>query len=395
MKKGQHILSVLNLAGFALGAALGLLWPGFFEKIGFIGTVYVNLLKLMVIPVLMCTVFCAVAQGVSRATRLLGKTVTLFALMFALSFLLTAAGVGLLQPGAGVSLAGEVWEGEGAALSLSEFFISIFPSNIIDAMGRGSMMPCILFAAACGLGAGKKGAGGLISLVKEAESVLYYVLGGIMYLTPLGVFSLMGKAVSSFGGEVLATSLTYILFAWGGCLAVLLVVMMLPLWLFARVTPLQYFRRMSRVLITALSTCSSAATLPETLRTCREEFGVPEKFTGLVAPLGCTIHMCGGAVSFCLLGLFTMQMAGQSVSLGSFVYMLLVAEIMNMAAPGIPGGGIVLGAGYLGIIGAPLSIMGMYSGIYRVLDMAYTTLNVAGDVTANVLLYESERRKRQ
>ena len=68
---------------------------------------------------------------------------------------------------------------------------------------------------------------------------------------------------------------------------------------------------------------------------------------------------------------------------------------MNMAAPGIPGGGIVLGAGYLGIIGAPLSIMGMYSGIYRVLDMAYTTLNVAGDVTANVLLYESERRKRQ
>lgn len=158
-----------------------------------------------------------------------------------------------------------------------------------------------------------------------------------MYLTPLGVFSLMGKAVSNFGGEVLATSLTYILFAWGGCLAVLLVVMMLPLWLFARVTPLQYFRRMSRVLITALSTCSSAATLPETLRTCREEFGVPEKFTGLVAPLGCTIHMCGGAVSFCLLGLFTMQMAGQSVSLGSFVYMLLVAEIMNMAAPGSRG----------------------------------------------------------
>lgn len=393
MKKRDKILSALNLGGFLLGALLGLMAPELFEKIDFIGTVYVNLLKLMVVPILMCTVFHAVSRSTGQTSRLLGKIVGLFVLMFALSFLLTAGWVMLLQPGQqGISLS-QGWNGQGAALSLREFFIQLFPSNIFKAMGEGSLMPCILFAAALSFGAGKTGSEKLIAVIKEAENTLHYVLRGIMYLTPLGVFSLMGSASAGFGGEVLSASLTYILCAWGGCLLVVFVIMIFPLWLFCKITPLQYLRRMGRVYLTALSTCSSAATLPETLRTCKEEFHVPEQLTGLSVPLGCTIHMCGGAVSFCLLGLFAFQAAGQPVSLGTFLYMLLVAEIMNMAAPGIPGGGIVLGAGFLSIIGAPLSIMGMYSGIYRVLDMAYTSLNVAGDVTANVLLDAMERRK--
>jgi len=121
---------------------------------------------------------------------------------------------------------------------------------------------------------------------------------------------------------------------------------------------------------------------------------VPEEITGIVVPLGCTIHMCGGAVSFCLLGLFTMQMAGLPVTLGMFLYMLLLATLINMAAPGIPGGGIVIGATYLTILGAPTGFIGLYSGIYRLLDMAYTTLNVTGDITANVLISEAEKRRR-
>lgn len=394
MKKKDKILTVLNLAGFGLGALLGLVLPGFFDSISFVGTVYVNLLKLMVVPILMCTVFCAVSRSTGQTSRLLGKIVGLFVLMFAVSFLITALWVSMLKPGEGALLLGEEWSGESASLSLSEFFVRLFPSNIFAAMGEGSLMPCILFAAALGFGAGKTGSEKLIAVVKELENALHYVLKGILYLTPVGVFSLMGSATAGLGAEILGTSLVYILCAWGGCLLVVVLVMMLPLWLFCKIPPLQYFRKMGRVYLTALSTCSSAATLPETLRTCREEFQVPERLTGLSVPLGCTIHMCGGAVSFCLLGLFSFQMAGQPVTVGTFLYMLLVAEIMNMAAPGIPGGGIVLGAGFLSIIGAPLGIMGMYSGIYRVLDMAYTSLNVAGDVTANVLLNAFEGRKR-
>ena len=115
---------------------------------------------------------------------------------------------------------------------------------------------------------------------------------------------------------------------------------------------------------------------------------------GVAAPLGCTIHMCGGAVSFALLAFFSCQMAGRTLSLGSFLWMLLVALLLNMGAPGIPGGGVVLGATYLGMLGFTdwELFLGMYAGIYRLLDMAYTSLNVAGDVTANVLIDRWERK---
>lgn len=386
-------LSLLNVAGFVLGAGLGLLFPRFFEKTAFIGTVYVNLLKLMVIPMLMLSVFNAIAGNRKGTGGLLLKALGLFALLFTLSFLLTSLPVSLFKPGVGANLAAEPWEGEAASPSLATFFTKLLPDNIFAAMGRGELMPCILFAAAAGVAAGQLDTKGVKTLAQEGEKLFSKLLGYVLYISPLGVFALMGAGVARFGGAVLGSSLKYVLWAWGACLLVLLAVMILPLWLFCRISPIEYFKAVGRVLLSALSTCSSAATLPETVRCCREEFQIPEHYIGLVTPLGCTVHMCGGAVSFALLGLFSLQMAGQSISLGLFLYMLLVALVMNMAAPGIPGGGILLGAGFLSIIGAPLSIMGVYAGIYRLLDMAYTGLNVAGDVTANLLLYRFTKDK--
>ena len=104
--------------------------------------------------------------------------------------------------------------------------------------------------------------------------------------------------------------------------------------------------------------------------------------------------MCGGAVSFCLLGLSVFQMTGRSITFSVLFTMLFISLVLNMGAPGIPGGGIVLGATYLAMLGLQNMelILGMYAGIYRILDMAYTSLNVAGDVTANLLIDNWERK---
>ena len=135
-----------------------------------------------------------------------------------------------------------------------------------------------------------------------------------------------------------------------------------------------------------ISTCSSAATLPYTLKVCKEELKVDEKTVGIVAPLGTTIHMCGGAVSFSLLGIFCAQLFGVDITFGLFLMMLVSSILINMAAPGIPGGGVVIGATYLQGLGIPLDFRGFYSGICKILDMLYTTLNVTGDISAVVLL---------
>ncbi len=231
--------------------------------------------------------------------------------------------------------------------------------------------------------------------VTKLERFFMKLLSCVMLATPLGVLSLMAAYTGTFGFEALRTSGIYVAWAYGGCLLALAAVMILPLWAFCGVKPGQYFSRTGRLFLTALSTCSSASTLPETIRTCREGFGVSDEITGIVVPLGCTVHMCGGAVSFSLLGLFVMQMTGQPVSLGTLFTMLLFALLLNMAAPGIPGGGIVLGATYLGMLGVENAalFLGMYAGIYRLLDMAYTSLNVAGDVTANLLIDRWEKKR--
>ena len=104
--------------------------------------------------------------------------------------------------------------------------------------------------------------------------------------------------------------------------------------------------------------------------------------------------MCGGAVSFALLGFFVAQFTGATVTFPMFMLMLLCATLINMAAPGIPGGGVVIGLSYLTIFGFEVeSFFGIYSGIYKLLDMSYTTLNVTGDISANILLNHFESKK--
>ncbi|MBQ7247170.1 MAG: dicarboxylate/amino acid:cation symporter [Lachnospiraceae bacterium] len=389
----KNILYASILGAFLLGAALGILMPEIFGHIAFLGDLYVRLLKLIVIPLLMTQVTVSVAGTTGNLVRRIVRVIALFVVMFAVSFCIMALITGLVSPGTGVKLFDAEWEGESAVTSISGFFDTVVRDNIFSAMTSNAILPCILFALVFGIALARVKAEKTIAVLGELGKAFSRILEYIMYLTPVGVFVLMGNSAASYGPEVFGVCAGYILLAWGGCLAVTLIVMVIPVWIYAGITPWQYVRKVSRIWILTLSTCSSAATLPSTIRVCNEEFGIPKDITDIVVPLGCTIHMCGGAVSFCLLGMFTMQMAGITIGLGTFLYMLLVATLMNMAAPGIPGGGIALGAAYLGILGAPTGFIGMYSGIYRLLDMPYTTLNVTGDITANILIAESEKRR--
>ena len=347
---------------------------------------------MIVVPLLMAQIIVGVYGARARFAGRLVKTVALFVMMFVVSFCITAVIVTLLAPGRGVALFDGAWTGELAAATLPDFFKSVVPSNIVSAMASGAILPCILFAFAMGIAAAAVKAERAMAVMGELSRIFIRMLDYIMLLTPLGVFVLIGNAAAQYGFALVGVCAKYILLAWGGCAVITLLVMILPVWIYARISPIRYIRRVSKIWLITLSTCSSAATLPNTIRVCNEEFGVPADVTDIVVPLGCTIHMCGGAVSFCLLGLFTLQMANIPLTAGLFLYMLLTATLMNMAAPGIPGGGIVLGATYLTILGAPTGFIGLYSGVYRLLDMAYTSVNVTGDITANILIAESERR---
>lgn len=385
-RKASKILGFASLAAFILAIPAGMLFPSFCKGIESLGTIYVNLLKLMIVPVLFSGIVSALADGRTDISGITLRTIIVFIVMFAASFILCSVLWVIIRPGVGAAFAETAWDGEVTAVTLSGFLTSLFPSNIVTAMSQNALLPVIIFAFVMGIAIRECGLRKLADVFGELSAAFNRMLSYVMYLTPVGVFALLCNTVANYGGRILGTAAVYIGCAYLGCLLITVSVMILPVSLYCGISPLTYLKRVYKIWLMTLTTCSSAATLPNTIKVCNEEFGVPESITNLVVPLGCTIHMCGGAVSFSLLAFFNMQMFGIRPDVGMLLLMFLTALLLNMGAPGIPGGGIVIGATYLSILGIPISFIGFYAGIYRLLDMAYTTMNVCGDITANVLI---------
>lgn len=384
--------SLITLGGFGLGILGGLLIPNVMLSLGFLGTIYINLLKMMIIPILFFGIVTAlISSEKQHISKITIRTIILFIVMFILSFLINSGFVSIVKPGSTFTFTNVTWEEELAQISLASFFTSFFPDNILRVASENAILPIILFAFVVGFAINRldKYKEFLIQLNTSINAIFNQILQWIMYLTPIGVFALMGTTVANFGPSVLASGAAYILSAWIGCVIIAILVMILPVWIYCKISPIEYIKKVSEIWLMTLSTCSSAATLPNTIRVCNEKFNIPKELTNIIVPLGCTIHMCGGAVSFSLLALFNMQMYNIPLTLPLFITMLIVALLINMGAPGIPGGGIIIGATYLSILGIPLTFIGFYAGIYRLLDMAYTTMNVTGDISANLLIKKS------
>lgn len=379
---------LFNLGAFALGIIFGFLVPEIFPSIAFLGTIYINLLKMMIVPILFFGIASALASS-KRAGVITAKTVALFTVMFSASFLICYGLFSWLKPGVGFNFIPVEWNGELVSTSFEEFFTAIFPTNIIQAMANNSILPVILFAFIFGIALRRSTQGVYEHLLTTLNCFNYAfnkMLEYILYFTPIGIFALMGNTIATYGGQILASCAIYVGCAWLGCAVIAILVMILPVWLYCKINPIRYIKSISKIWLITLSTCGSAATLPYTIKLCNEELKVPKEITDIVVPLGCTIHMCGGAVSFSLLALFNCQMYGITITPTMFITMLVAAILINMGAPGIPGGGVVIGASYLALIGCPLDFIGVYAGFYRLLDMAYTTMNVSGDITANLLI---------
>lgn len=389
----KKIISLLTIGALVLGILAGIFIPSLMNSISFIGTIYVNMLKFMIIPIIFTSIMVTMYNSSKSKTKILGKTLLVFVLMFAITFLITSLIVSIFKVGKVFEYTPVEWTGEVTELKVSDVITNLFPSNIITMIQGNNIFASIIFAVICGVAASKvKDGDKAIEVVESFKNIFNKILEFMLYLTPIGVFSLIGSTTANYGAVLLGIGIKYIGMAYLCGIITLLFVMILPAWIFGKISPITYIKKVAKVWLMTLTTCSSAATLPCTIKTCNEELNIPKNITDIVVPLGCTIHMCGGAVSFALLGLFASQLFEIDINLVTYIIMIVSATLINMAAPGIPNGGIVLGATYLSMLGIPLDFIGFYSGIYKILDMLYTTLNVTGDITANVIIAKSQKK---
>lgn len=392
LKKENLFLRVM--IGFALGIVLGLVVPNFSIATKVVGDIYLNLIKLMIIPIVACAVFGGIANIKDGALlRRVGfRTVALYVLMFVVSSVVSLAIAWTIRPGLGTVFENTpVYEGSITSPTLTSFLLTIVPTNIVQAAADGSTLPVILFTVVFAVAILSIGAKGkpVLDFMNSLSDAFFKMLGYFMEVSPIGVMSLMAYSVAQYGAGIFGALAKYIGTCWLCCIVVFFLVMVLPTCLYTRVPVGKFLRACGKIALVTLSTTSSAATLPTTINVSMNDLGAPEGISKFTLPLGCTINMCGGACSFCCLAVFVSDFYGINLSLGTIIFLIFTATLINMAAPGIPGGGVVLGASFLSILGLPMDLMGPISGFYRLLDMAFTTINVEGDVAANLIIAKS------
>lgn len=382
--------------GFGAGILLGTLAPQFSIDCKVIGDVYLNIIKMMVIPVLICAVMTGIINSASLGSlrRVAVKTVLLYVVMFLASFAVAFGVAMLIRPGAGVVFENQpVYDGEvGGPIRISEVLLGIFPDNIFEALSASNILPTMMFAillSAAIVSIGEKGRP-VAEFINSLSDAIFRLLSIIMETSPVGVMSLMAFSIAQYGTGLFMAIGKYILCCWLACIVVYIIVFLVPVLLYTKTDARKYLRACGAISLMTLSTTSSAATLPTTIRLSTEDLGVSAAISNFTLPLGCTINMCGGACSFCCLAIFVSDFYELNIPLAQFAAMAVVATLINMAAPGIPGGGIVLMTSFLTIFNLPIDLIGPIAAFYRLLDMAFTTINVQGDVAANMIIAKSE-----
>lgn len=384
-------------AGFAIGIILGFVAPQFSVDTKFVGDIYLNLIKLMIIPILVCAVAGGIFNSgdIASLKRIGAKTVILYVVMFLASFAVSFGVAEIIRPGMNIMFENKpVYEGEiGGPISISGILISIIPNNIFEAISTNNILPTILFTILASISVvaiGDKGKP-VKDFINSLSAAMFYMLSMIMETTPIGVMSLMAYSIAEYGSGIFMAIGKYIICCWLACIAVFVIVFVIPVKFYTGVDLRAFLSACGKVALMTMSTTSSAATLPTTIRVSTEDLGAPESISSFTLPLGCTINMCGGACSFCCLSIFVADFYNMDLPLTRLAMMAVAATLLNMAAPGIPGGGIILMTSFLTIFGLPVDLIGPIAAFYRLLDMAFTTINVEGDIAANLIISRSEK----
>lgn len=320
------------------------------------------------------------------------RTITLYLLTTAF-----AIGIGLLlstifQPGAGVEIAFDHAQKAQQAPSLSQILVGMVPSNPVSSLAEGNILQIIVFAIGLGVSLmliGDKGEP-TIRIFESFAEAMYKLTAIVMAFAPIGVFGLIAVVAGEYGLDVLWPLAKVIGVVYVACLLHVLLVYSGLLALFARLNPLRYLRGILDALVVAYSSASSSGTLPVSMRCAEDNLGVSRGVSGFVLPVGATINMDGTAIYQGVVVLFVAQMTGIDLSWADYGMIVLTGTLASIGTAGVPGAGLIMLSIVLAQVGLPLAAIGVVAGIDRILDMARTSVNVAGDLMVTTLVGHSE-----
>jgi len=396
------------IAGIATGETAGIGGVLFYDVYVFLGTLFLNALKMLIVPLILSSIICGVANmgDLGGLGRLGGKTIMYYLSTSVVAILIGLVLVNIVEPGVidgdpvrdrvglseDISGIAEKIEGKGAG-DIAGMFLRMVPTNIVAAAADGKMLGLIFFGLLFGCF--------MTQVVEQRKTVLLTFWNAIldvmmkmtdwvMKFSPIGVFGLVAKVVASTGLSAFLP-LAYFFFTVVSALAMhMFVVMPLALKYLGRVKPQRHFKAMTPALLTSFSTSSSSATLPITIECVEKNAGVSNRTGSFVLPLGATINMDGTALYECVAAMFIAQAYGLDLGFAEQFIIVITALVTSIGVAGIPAASLVAISIILMAIGLPLEGIGLILAVDRVLDMCRTSVNVFSDSCGAVIIARSE-----
>ncbi len=412
------------VTGLVAGLLFGILaaaqgWGAFTANwIAPFGTIFLNALKLIAVPLVLTSLIAGVASlsDVKKLSRIGGRTIGIYIATTTLAVTIGLVVVNTLRPGDSVpesmrvelqeTYAAQATTGTEAAERAQarpplQILVDIVPENAIAAFGNNARMLQVVFVALIigialiQIPADKRQP--VLAVVDGLQAVVIRTVEMIMVTAPVGVFALMAATITSVAGDNLGEILTllgalgfYMIAVLLGLALMGLVVYPTMLKLFSGMPIRHFFREMLPVQLLAFSTSSSGATLPVTMKVARTRLGVSKEVSSFVLPLGATINMDGTALYQAVAAVFIAQTLGMEIGIAGQLTIVLTAVLASIGTAAVPGAGIIMLVIILEAISVPSAGIALILGVDRLLDMVRTMTNVTGDATVASIVASKE-----
>ena len=396
------------LIGLILGIIVGGLFYGndnIIKYISPIGTLFMNMIKMIVVPIIISTLIVGVAgQGSLKQVGKLGaKTLIYFEIITTIAIILGIVLADITQFGSNVNM-DELSKGDISSYvetteemseeshGIMDTIVSIVPTNIISSMASGDMLPIIFFSVLFGLGVAAIGDKGkpVLAFSQGVADAMFWVTNVIMKFAPFGVFALIATTVSTFGLSSLIPLGKLMLLVYFAMIFFIVVV----LGITAKIVGLNLFRILKIIkdeLILGFSTASSESVLPRIIQKT-EKAGVPKDIGSFVIPTGYSFNLDGSTLYQAIAALFIAQMYNIDLSLADQILLVLTLMVTSKGIAGVPGVSFVVLLSTLGAVGIPLEGLAFILGIDRLLDMMRTAVNICGNTLAALVMAKWEGR---
>ncbi len=363
---------------------------------GMIGKMFVNALKMLVVPLVVFSLICGVAGigDIRLLGRVGGRAFGLYLATTAIAITLAIFVATIIGPGHGFEMTGVKASVVAAkqAPSVWDVFANIVPTNPIAAFANGAMLQIIFYVIVLGIAVLMLGdrSKDFVRGCEYMNELMMKVVEIVMNFAPYGVFCLIAKTFAEQGIDLFIPVLAYVMTLVSALFLHLFVTLMLLLWLLARLDPFAFMAKIRPAQIFAFSTASSNATIPVTFRCVTQRIGADNSVASFTVPFGATINMDGTAIMQGVATVFLANVYG--IQLGIFGYLTVIglAVLASIGTAGVPGVGLVMLTMVLNQVGLPIEGIALILGVDRLMDMIRTVVNITGDAVVSTIVAKRE-----